>query len=206
MLSFAVVFFEPCAGCVAVDLLLWRPFFATSRDTSPAELLRRNQLLHTEQIVRRGDQAKQPIDSRPAAQLHLPRCPVLLGPAEDLLHELALPLADHISFAAAFLLSEPVGPFLIRHIIDHMRCDATCAQLTNKPLLLIAFVRAQSALHRAFQLIHHHQCSVLFGRLAGLRHHRGHHQPVAVLRQHMAQVVRSPSIRQRCDISTTATP
>src|SRR6185312_583437 len=88
--------------------------FADSRDTTAWVLHRVKQGLHAAKIVRCGDQAEEPVDFAEASQFDLPHGPVEFGPAEDLLHQLAFPLADGEAGIAAFGLGEEAGPLRIR--------------------------------------------------------------------------------------------
>jgi len=65
MLGSAVEFLPLQVGCVSVCQVPEGLISGPQAQLSPA-LLRGNQFLHAQQVVRGGEQAKQPVDSRPA--------------------------------------------------------------------------------------------------------------------------------------------
>ena len=65
MLRLAIEFLLLRIGRISNCLMSGGHIFGFQTHVSPA-LLRRNQFLHVQQVVRSGEQAKQPVDSRPA--------------------------------------------------------------------------------------------------------------------------------------------
>src|ERR1700685_388307 len=111
-------------------------------DTSARDLQHRNQLSHAQQIVCSGDQTKRPLDALFAAHLYLSDRSVVLGPAENLLHQLAFALANGEARAAAFRLRQPVWPRRIRLIFSYVRHHLARSESFYELLLLVAFVGA----------------------------------------------------------------
>jgi hypothetical protein len=88
-----------------------------SRDTAPLALRKSEQGLHAPQVVRGGDELDEPVDAAKTTQLDLAERAAQSGPAEDLLHQLALLLAQSEAGATAFDLGQIVGPLRIRRLL-----------------------------------------------------------------------------------------
>ena len=89
---FPRVFLVSVCWLVWVDVDLWSSFLPIPGTGFPWVLRRLKQGLHPAKIMRCGDQPEEPVDFVEASQFDLPRRPVEFGPAEDLLHQLALAL------------------------------------------------------------------------------------------------------------------
>ena|ERR1700722_4709694 len=126
-------------------------------DTSPRDLQHRNQLSHAQQIVCSGDQTKHPVNALFAAHLYLSDRSVLLGPAENFLHQLAFALANGEARAAAFRLRQPVWPRRIGLIFSYVRHHFARSESFYELLLLVAFVGAHRAGLATFEPIQQHQ-------------------------------------------------
>ena len=119
MLSAAGFF---CSGTVWLGLkFISGAVFASYRDRSALELRRLKERLHPAKIMRCDDQPEKPVDFVQAAQFDLPHGPVQLGPAEDLLSQLAFALADGEARTVAFGLGEEAGRLRVRLILGYMR-------------------------------------------------------------------------------------
>src|SRR3984957_18448409 len=100
-----------------------------SSETTPSLALRSGeQGLHLAQVVGGGEQLDDPVDPAQAAHLHLAKGPVELGPGEDLLDQLALPLADAEAFAQAFFVGQEAWPLGVGLVLGHMRHHLAGAQ------------------------------------------------------------------------------
>ena len=120
MLAFSFLGDQGRRSCL---IFLWRAIFHVCRDTAPLALCRSEQFLHSAEVVGGGDELDEPVDAPQAAQIDLAQRAVELGPAEDLLYQLALLLADPEAVTAAFGLGEGVGPFRVGRVLGHVRHD-----------------------------------------------------------------------------------
>ncbi len=162
---------------------------AASRDTTARGLGRLKQRLHPPEIMRCGDQPEEPVDFFEASQFDLPHGPIELGPAEDLLYQLAFALADPGSRDRCVQgFGEEAGPLWVGRVLGDVGRHAPLPQVADELLLLIALIGAQGDRPGWVHAVDQRHPGLSFSRRAGLRGQRGDHQPMAILGQHMADI------------------
>src|SRR5512142_25232 len=138
---------------------------------------------HPYQVVDRQREGKHPPDPYDPSMASLSHQAHRLQPPEDLLHPLALSLADLVSGVSGGAVVQGTALFL-RHVRGHLHR----AQFPYKVSHVEVLVGSQGHPMIAFNLITHHYGRFSFRRPPRLAQQALHHQTVSVFHQHMPQI------------------
>src|SRR5258706_7222088 len=142
-------------------------------------------------VARRHRELEVLVDARHPPVHGLADAPHGLAPAKVLFDALANRLADGIARVAHRTAVNRAAPAPPGVVTGHMGRDVAAAAGGDKVLGVVGLVGTEAlGLCAPYSIEHRERCSTL-ALAIGVRHHGAHHQPGAVLHEHMALVAKN---------------